>query len=524
MGLNMSTLSQFNQGAGYGAIGDFYPLQTTYAAGFNITMNGREFLQTTVLKNYNNTYLTCVSSNKFFGWYNLSANGFDVTWYTPIPAYTTFKMERAGPQLIYINLHNSGINNSNVKFGLLPNAAASFTQANISTMHFCTDSLTFQNVAYMSGRDSGVAGGENMVVYRCGPPTNNTAFIRVLQVADSFNTVGRFIMANSNTTIVAVRDRGLTNPGMGSNVYNSGMICTSTDGINWVQRTPNLLTTIGATLPGSNTSLFGRIRRFTWSPVINHFVYLMEDGSAFLSDDGYTMRPAWSIANAPLGMVGTYFNTNFGNPAWAESIDTASPSTYQASSPNSTIFIVGHDSSGSGQRLLRLTAGNTWQIINLCNGITSFAYKDLDNMFLQNRFVSGILRIMFDGIRYYILSSNGVGCFSTDEGLTWQLDYRWYDSIKNVPTGGTVSVFNWANQNIMNTPTLTGQPQVFAIGQIANPPTPYDLTYGPVGTTAGNFNPGSNLASRFCRTTPDLVGYQESLSFYGSFTPFLRLR
>ena len=331
-------------------------------------------------------------------------------------------------------------------------------------------------------------------------------------------------MANSNTTIIAVRQQGLTNPGMGSNVYNSGMICTSTDGVNWIQRTTNLITSIGATLPGSNTSMFARIRRLTWAPVNNNFVYLMEDGSAFFSDDGYTLRPAWSIANAPLGMVGTYWNTNFGNPSWSDSQNEVSTSTLSASSPNATIFVVGHDSTGTGNRLLRLTAGNTWNVINLCNGITSFAYKDLDNMFLFNRFVSGQNKISYDGTRFYILNSGGFGCYSLDDGLTWQFDYRWYDSIKNVPTGATVSVFNWSNLNLMNTPTLAGLPQVFAIGQIANPPTPYDFTYGALGTIGQTISPGANLAARFARTTPDLIGYQESLSFYGSFTPFLRIR
>lgn len=520
----MSTLSQFTGSGGYGAIGDFVPFQTTYMAGFNQTINGREYLQTSVLKNYNNTYLTCVSSNKMFGWYNVSANGFDVSWYTPILTYVTFKMERAGNQLHYINLHQSGQNIINVKFGVAPNLTASFTQANISQIFWAVDSTTYQNVAYISGRDVAASGGENMVVYRCGPPTNNTAYIRVLTVPDSFNTTGRFIVANSNTQIIAVRQQGLTNGGAGSNVYNSGMIATSTDGVNWVNRTPNLITSIGATLPGSNTSMFARIRRLTWAPVNNNFVYLMEDGSAFFSDDGYTLRPAWSIANAPLGMVGTYWNTNFGNPTWSDSQNEVNTSAMSASSPNTTIFVVGHDSTGSGNRLLRLTAGNTWNVINLCNGITSFAYKDLDNMFLFNRFASGQNKIIYDGTRFYMLNSQGWGCYSLDEGLTWQFDYRWYDSIKNVPTGGTVSVFAWGNVNLMNTPTLTGQPQVFAIGQIANPPTPYDLTFGPVGTPAWAASPGPALNSRYARQTPDLIGYQESLSFYGSFTPFLRIR
>jgi hypothetical protein len=79
--------------------------------------------------------------------------------------------------------------------------------------------------------------------------------------------------------------------------------------------------------------------------------------------------------------------------------------------------------------------------------------------------------------------------------------------------------------NLFNTPNpATGLPQVFAIGHITAPIMPYDLTNGPVGTTAWAANPGPNLTSRFARTTPDLIGYQEGLSFYGSFTPYLRIR
>lgn len=520
----MSTLSQFSSGGAFGAIGDLVPMDF-YLASNNMTMNGREYIATGLLKNYNNTYLTCVTSNKMFGWYNVSANGFDVTWYTPIPTYTLFKMERAGPYLHYINLNNgSSLAAINVKFGTSPNVAAAATTLNIASLIFTTDSTTFQNVAYISGRDSGVAGGENMSVYRCGPPTANQAYIRILTVADSFNTVGRFIMANSNTTIIAVRQQGLTNPGMGANVYNAGMISTSTDGINWVQRTPNLITSIGATLPGSNTSLFSRVRRLHWSPVINHFVYLMEDGSAFVSPDGYTMIPSWSNANAPLGMVGSYFNTNFGNPSWNDNFtDTAGISMYAASSPNTTIFCVGNDNSSGGNRLLRLTAGNTWQIINLANGITSYQYKDMDNAFVFSRFHQYTNRIVYDGTRWFLFNMNGYVAFSNDDGLTWQMDYRCYDSIKNQPTAGvTASIFAWNNMSVMNVPTLNGAPQVFAVGQVANPPTPYDMTYGPLGTTAGNFNPGTKLA----KATPDLVGYLFSPAWASgtNFTMYLRLR
>lgn len=381
----MSTLTQFLP-PGDSFVGEVVAGPAAIWGG-NPTFSGKEYLRTGLIKTYDSNYsgllaalpTACVANGQAV----FSNNDWLMGGYGDSGAYSSSIsganiFELGGNKHVIYYASVGGYRTSTlyaVRYG------SSFASSPTSTFDIRADgnyggginqALLFKNAIYVSCFLPGSYSASYAVVFRSTGGAYSASF--------NGGYIDSVFLAASPNRLVAINYTYMA-------TNNNNSIGYTNDGVNWSYAAPN----IDLRYP----------QRFCWSNAGSCFIIVSNSGNIFTSPDGVTWTQQTKPANMPTS-VGGYSNV-----------------PYCINTPTATYIMIGAPNTSSTY-MLKTTNGTSFTLVDLADS------APLIGLFTGT--TSAIPYLLYDGTRM-ILSYGALQAYSSDEGVTWNIDTVRYQNV-----------------------------------------------------------------------------------------------
>lgn len=495
----MSTLTQFlPQGDSF--TGEFVAASSS-VWGANPTFGSKEYLQTGFTKTYSATYAS-LATNLRTAALNDEELAFNAAW--PVNTNTgtdTDVSTYSNPTTFYLTggyFHGVQVGSGPGRFGggVPPTSGFHFAFWGLNTTAGYTSAVVSNQLAQGNRISDPTWGGGNAgstyfksyiicsifgydwsldVPYGRIVSSNSTTYATRVSITSSQPS---WLLCASNSLVVGLRN--------GSDQTAANSCYTSTDSVNFTATAAN------TNFQGGS---LGGIYHFAYSRVGNTFVIITANGSIYTAagDNGLT----YTLRTSPSGMPTSGTNLTFGASA---------QSNWSAGTATETYFSVGCPDTNNAY-LLKTTDGTSFSLTNLVTSAPALRG-------LMVGFSGETPTIQYADNKYF-LNYGALVAYSTDSGVTWQLDYTKYRSTFTtgvLTPSGCYFKFLWG-----------GESNGSGNGAFTN------KMYGEIRNSTSDNGTGGRIIymnQRYALSTPQLIGTTSAVTFASgsNLSTYLRIK